>query len=260
MHDDQPTALPPEFFTQPLTARMLDDFAVCPHKFLLSFFATRSHDTHFRGAPAILHQALRQALIELYRLGGPAKCSIESVTAAFDRHWDGSLCKDSVEEERTRRTGLLLLEKYHADQAHAERVVIATDRRYEGEVGGQRFVAVADVCLEDAESTHIVRRFVSSRYPLSETELAKDISARLLFILAHDNTSAELHDRLRITYYALRQSRERPVLLSSEEVEYARRDILSRSARIHRETEFTPVKGKHCRWCRSQDRCPLWQR
>ena len=254
---DQPTPeqLPPEFYEQALTARMLDDFATCPRKFLLSFFVTREEGRHFRGGPAVLHQAIRQALLHSYKVGGPAKQPLADLLVAFERHWEGHLCADAVEEEQLHDQGLQMLRDYHAAHSAEQVIVEATDLRLTGKVGEQEFVAVADLVLRREPEGLEAYRFVTSRRPLSAKELPKDISAQLLWLLVKENLG-----KARVLYYALRQGQVREVALSPDEEEYLRRDLVSRAARVRREREFQPQKGRYCRWCRSRAKCPLWRR
>ncbi|MEN6546071.1 MAG: PD-(D/E)XK nuclease family protein [Armatimonadia bacterium] len=250
--------LPPEFHEQPLTARTLDDFALCPRKFLLAFFTPREQERRFRGGPAALHQAVRQALLDCYNLGGPAKVPLPALLDAFDTHWEGDLCTDSLEEEQLRDQGLLMLTEYHLDHVHDALEAAATDLRLEGSLGDQAFVAVADLVLQSGACRDYYR-FATSRHPLTGGELQKDLSAQLMWLLAHDQPM-EAGTNLRVLYYALRARRAYEVVLDAEQAEYARRDFASRAARLHREADFAPNKGKHCRWCRSKSRCPAWRR
>jgi CRISPR/Cas system-associated exonuclease Cas4 (RecB family) len=250
-----PEQLPGEFYEQPLTARMLDDFATCPRKFLLSFFATRKEERHFRGGPAALHRAVRQALVATYKLGGPGEVALEDLLGTFEQHWEGSLCADAVEEEQLHEQGLQMLRDYYEAHRTDEAEIVATDLRLTGRVGDQEFVAVADVVRSPGPERVEVYRFVTSRRPLGEAELAADISAQLLWLLAREHFAAP-----RVLYYALRQNRAREVVLSPDEEEYLRRDLASRAARIRREREFSPRQGRYCRWCRSRAKCPVWRR
>lgn len=162
---DDPQQLPPEFDEQPLTARMLADFALCPRKFLLSFFTSREAERHFRGGSAALHQAVREAVVSLYGLGGPGKGSREALLEAFEAHWDGSLCADALEEEQLHDQGRRMLDDYYADHVAAGGEVLGTDRRLAGEIEGQALVAVADLVLAPAPGEEQVLRLVTSRSP-----------------------------------------------------------------------------------------------
>lgn len=251
--------LPPEFHEQPLTARMLDDFATCPRKFLLSFFTTRDAERHFRGGSAALHQAVRGALLEVYGVGGPAKAGVQALLDAFEAHWEGDLCADALEEEQLHSQGRRMLQEYAEDHQAESAAVVGTDVRLTATLGDQTFVAVADLVLRSELGVLQYLRFTSSRSPLGPAELAKDVSARLLWLLAHDQQADDAGEPT-VSYYALRKRKAYEVVLSADEAEYARHDIISQVARIHREGEFDPRKGKYCRWCRSRARCPAWRR
>ena len=257
MQFEEPYQLPPEFRQQPLTARTLEDYALCPRKFLLSFFVGREEEHRFRGGPAALHQAGRQALMDCYNLGGPARCEPQVLLDSFEAHWQGELCADSLEEEQLHEQGPQMLRDYHADHCADDVEVVATDQRLEAMIGDQAFLAVADVVLRTAGVSPALQiiRFVTSRRPASEEELTEDLSAQLLWLLAREH-----YDDPEVLFHALRQRRAREVVLAPDREAYLRRDLASRAARLYREREFTPVKGKYCRWCRVGKRCPLWQR
>ena len=250
--------LPAEFHEQPLTARMLDDFALCPRKFLLSFFTTDQDERRLRGGAAVLHQAVRQALLDHYQFGGPARQPVAELLSAFERHWDGRRCADSLEEQQLHAAGLEMLAAYHAAHAAEAVTVLATDVRLTGQVAGREFVAVADLVTKPVAGEVAVTRFVTSRRPLSSAELATDISAQVLWLLATSRYGED--GAVRVLYYALRQGRAREVSLDAEQAAYLRQDLAARVGRIHREEEFAPRKGSYCRWCRSRSRCPLWRR
>lgn len=257
MAETEPRRLPREFRQQPLTARLLEDFALCPRKFLLSFFVTEQDQRRLRGGPATLHQAVRQALLALYQLGGPAQRPLDELRECFERHWDGSRCADALEEQQLYRAGHEMLERYHAAHVDDSRRLVAHDLRLTGTAGGQELVAVADLVLQGEGTDLDVIRFVTSRRPLSEAELAEDLSAQLLWLLVNQHFGG---DSSRVLYYALREGRSRPVVLDQGQVARLREDLAARVGRIHREEEFAPRKGPYCRWCRSRTGCPLWQR
>jgi len=261
MSAEEPYQLPPEFRQQPLSARVLEDYAVCPRKFLLSFFVNRDDERRFRGGPAALHDAVRKALMDCYNLGGPAATDLQVLLDGFEAHWQGDLCTDSVEEEQLHEQGLKLLRDYHEDHRERPVGVLATDQRREATIAGQAFVAVADVVLRLPDGTLEVIRFVTARRPLSEDELRTDLSAQLLWLLTQEASAwARTSWTRHVLFYSLRQRRAREIALTPDEAAAARRDLASRAARILRETDFTPIKGKYCRWCRVRNRCPLWQR
>lgn len=252
-----PERLPAEFRQQPLTARMLDDFSLCPRKFLLSFFATEQDERRLRGGPAMLHQAVRQTLLALYQMGGPAQRPLEELHRHFVQHWDGRRCADALEEQQLHRAGHEMLERYHTDCQGDHRTLVAHDLRLTATVARQEVVAVADLVLQGAGADLDVIRFVTSRRPLSGSELAEDTSAQLLWLLAREHFGGS---PVRAWYHALRQGRAREVVLDPAQAGRLQDELAARIGRIHREEEFAPRKGSYCRWCRSRARCPLWQR
>ena len=79
-----------------------------------------------------------------------------------------------------------MLEDYYADHVAAGGEVLGTDRRLAGEIEGQALVAVADLVL--APRAQVKSRSCAlspSRSPLGPAELAKDVSAQLLWLLAY---------------------------------------------------------------------------
>lgn len=260
MDQTAPDRLPPEFYQQPLTARMLGDFATCPRKFLLSFFTTDEEERRLRGGPATLHQAVRRALLDIYALGGPPAVTPEEVAERFAAHWEGRWCADAVEEMQLHRAGLEMLAAYRETHASDPARVVATDLRLTAQIGEQTYVAVADLVLAPEAGGTQVLRFVTSRQPASTAELRTELSAQLLWLLATTSLAAEGEPAPLVSFYALRQGRSREVALTPAEADHLRLDLASRAARMHRETAFDPRKGPYCRWCRSRPRCPLWRR
>ncbi len=284
MLPDEPYQLPPEFRQQPLAARALEDYALCPRRFLLSFFVGREEERRFHGGPAALHTAVRHALVECYGRGGPHLIPVEPLLDSFEAHWQGDLCADSIEEQQLHDQGRRMLQDYYDDHRGDTVEVVATDQRFEGAIEGQAFVAVADVVLQPHAGGPEVVRFVTARRPPDEDQLRADLSAQVLWLLAHerydtnsgsgDRVGASIPSRvgarvptrattdapLRILFHSLRQRLSHEVLLSPEEADLARRDLAARAARLYREHDFAPVKGSQCRYCRVRHRCPQWQR
>jgi hypothetical protein len=257
MTDLPPTSapLPPEFFDRPLSARVLDDFALCPRKFLLAHFTNPADDQRYRGGPAVLHQAVRQSIIDLWQAGGRPQMTASGLLDRFAAHWDGRLCSDAREEETLHQQGLLMLAEYYTSLEGETRLSLATDLRLTGAVGEARLVAVADLILQLPGGPPEAWRLVTSRHPLSASELQQNLSARLLWLLHRQTSEAG-----QLMVHALRPRRTTLVNLSPDDESYLRHDLQSRVARLRREREFAPHKGDHCRWCRSRPQCPAWPR
>lgn len=262
MLPDEPYQLPPEFHEQPLAAGVLGDYVLCPRRFLLSFFVSRDEERRFRGGPAALHEAVREALVDCYNLGGPHATDAAALRDSFLAHWQGELCADSVEEQQLHDQGLQMLQDYHDAQRGRPVEVLATARRMEASLEGQAYVAVADVVLRPPGEAVQVVRFVTARQPLPAEKLAEDLGARLLWLLAHETGAGGVApgEPPRVLFHALRRREAQEVVLPPEAVTRFRRELASHAARLHREHEFAPVKGKHCRRCRVRNRCPAWQR
>jgi len=256
---DDSLSLPNGFFDRALTARQLSDFAECPHKFLLSHFVDRQATRRFLGGPAVLHHALRGAITELYREGMSPEGAERSLQELFEGLWEGDLCADTMEEESLRRQGLQILSDFAADWVVDNPTALHADLSLDGEVDSVKFAAVADLVFRPENEGGPLRviRAISSRRPPTRAELAQDISAGLLLLLAGEHFAPQV---VEVSYYCLRPRKLRGVDMTTEQLDYLRRDLVSRVARIRRERRFAPRKGKYCRWCRARGWCEIWKR
>jgi len=251
-----------------LTARNLEDFALCPQKYLLSFFTTRAQSRRFIGGPAALHRALRSALIQMYRTGGPQQIVQSTLLQFFEDNWEGGLCADSLEEEQLHSEGIEILQAYyeaHKDQADR---TIACEMRFEGEIAGHRFVAVADRVEQADDGIVTLLRYKSSRRPPGPAELAQDISAGLLLMLgqahfADEDLSGEAaltaQARCQVAVYALRPGRLVVAPINESGLACLREQTINLAEQVRQTQDFSTNKGRHCRWCRSRGQCPAWQ-
>ena len=111
-----------------LTARNLQDFELCPQKYLLSLSVALAEARQFIGGPATLQWAVRGTLIDCYRRGGPQQLSRPNLLDLFEQHWKGELCADSLEESQLHSRGIRLLTDYHQAHHQAPNQTIAGDR------------------------------------------------------------------------------------------------------------------------------------
>lgn len=251
--------LPDGFWERPLTARQLEDFARCPHKFLLSQFIQRQDTRRFLGGPAALHHALRTAIVQFYQQRGSVQNAENVLLDLFEDAWDGSLCSDSMEEEGLHRQGRQIVAEFAGDWVSQRHQVLHTDLQLTGKLGGGVFSAVADLVFGPDEGSSPVQvvRLNSSRRPPSETQLAEDVSAGLLLLL----TTKRFAPRpVEVGYYCLRPGRLNAVQLTFEGLEHVRDTLSARVSLMRREIDFEPRKGSHCRWCRVRGRCVAWKR
>ena len=250
---DEQVIEPLDLPERPLTARNLADWRECPQKFLLSYFVSRAESRRFIGGPAALHQALREALVECYRLGGPDRLPLDQLLAGFEAAWDGSLCADSLEEEQLHGRGVEMLESYHAKHQRDQPEMMQADLRMQVELGVHEFVAVADVILREADGGINALRWLSTRRPPSAEEMMVSLSWGLLFIA----TQHKFADQdVSVTMYSLRRDSGHRVRFEEDEAARIERRATRIADRIRVATEFPTVTGKHCRWCRSRGRCP----
>ncbi|MGD9495271.1 MAG: PD-(D/E)XK nuclease family protein [Armatimonadota bacterium] len=237
---------------RPLTARNLADFTLCPHKFLLSWFVSREETRRFLGGPATLHQAVRQALVDCYRLGGPREMPLERLVASFEESWDGSACADSLEEEQLHAQGTKMLRDYHAAQRERAAAVVDADVRMEIALGDHSFVAVADAVLREDDGGINALRWLTTRRPPSLGELAQSPAWALLYACVREHFPGE---DVSVTMYSLRRGSGHRVRFAADELQPLLRRLTRVADRIRVATDFPPVTGEHCRWCRARGRC-----
>lgn len=252
--DDAPEIVEPiDLPERPFTARNLADYHQCPQKFLLSWFVPREETRRFLGGPATLQQALRQALVDCYRLGGPAAVDPQRLEAVFEDAWDGSACADSLEEEQLHAQGLRMLREYLASVARRSVEVLEVDLRMEIERGGHRFVSVADAVLREPDGGVNALRWLSTRRPPSVNDISDSTGWGLLFACVEEHFPGE---DVSVTMYSLRRGSGHRVRFNDEELEALVRRATRVADRIRVATEFPCVTGAHCRWCRARSRCP----
>jgi hypothetical protein len=251
--------LPEGFFDRPLTAREVEDFALCPRRFLLSQFVSREETRRFLGGPAVMHNALRGSIVRLYREGNPQENAEAKLLESFDDLWEGELCADSVEEERLAAQGRRILSEFAAEFVAERPAALAADMSLTGELRGVSMVAVADLVFAPAGEGQpvLVVRLNSRGRPPGRGELSKELSAGVLLLLAGQHFAPE---EVKVGYYCLRPGKLVEVSMSDDEMAHLQHVVSSRVKRMRRETEFAPRKGKHCRWCRVRSRCEIWRR
>ena len=241
---------------RPLTARNLEDYALCPQKFLLSFFTPRGQAERFRGGPAALQQAVRAALVECYRQGGPPAVPAERLLAGFEAAWEGSLCADTLEEEQLHAQGRRMLSEYHA-QHQAEPVrAIANDLRLEAGIGEHRFVAVADRVDEAEGGLLTLLRYRTAREVPGPRALGREASVALLLL----GGEAHFARPAQVGVCAVRRGQLVLAEISdAQRTEWEAR--LAAQAEALRQARAYPTRvGRHCQVCRSRAQCPAWAR
>ena len=238
--------------TRALTARDLEDFGVCPRKFLLAATASRDETQGLLGGPAMLTRAVRNTLHEALAPGSAG--TVAEALARFEAHFEGRYCADSREEDELADLGRRVLREVLS--ASAERDVLATNVLYEGEIDGERFQASADLLLRTDSGLELVR-FTLSRKAPTPAELGQNPGTVILHDLA---TPAHPGEAITIVIEALRAGARVVASLGDGRLEATREALLRRARTLRAASEFGAVKGSHCRWCRSQRRCPEWRR
>ena len=240
---------------RPLTARNLRDFELCPQKYLLSLSVAPAEARQFIGGPAALQSAVRGALIDCYRRGGPQELSQQNLLDLFEQHWKGELCADSLEESQLHSRGTKLLTDYYQAHHQAPNQTIAGDLRLVGEITDHNFVAVADRVDRDESGVITLLRYNTSASPPGPGTLAKDISAGLLLLLGSQHYTAE---QCQTAIYALRPQRLIVADIDPDQRQRLREQITALADEVQSAQDFPTQKGQHCRWCRSRAQCPAW--
>ncbi len=238
-----------------LTARNLEDFRLCPQKYLLSLSIRPADTRKFIGGPAVLHRATRAALVECYRNGGPQELALATLLESFEENWEGRLCADSLEESQLHARGIEMLTHYY--QAHHDQPnqTIAVGLRLSGEIEGHEFVAVADRVDQDESGLITLLRYKSGSSPPGAKTLAKDISAGLLLLLGSMHYAPQ---QCQSAIYALRRGRLTVADIDEVQRTRLRQQVVALAAQAHCAQEFPTNQGQHCRWCRSRADCPAW--
>ena len=247
------TALPEGFFDRPLTGRQLSDFSECPRRFLLSQFVSEKEERRYRGAAAVLHQGLRDAIVGFYQAGKGAADAARELRTLFERHFEGALCADAIEESRTRSRGLKSLDEFARAWVPEHPTAREADLRLAVTIDGQAFASSADLLFADNAGTTVIR--LNSRRPApSAADLLSEPSAVLLALAASELEGDKLQC---VGYYSLSECRLIPLEIAPDQIDYVRRDLVSVAARMRRETQFAARKGRQCRWCGARGRCEV---
>ncbi len=245
----------PDKLQRRLTARNLADFRLCPQKYLLSVLVTPTDTRKFIGGPAVLHRAMRQALVNCYQRGGPQEVPVETLLELFEQNWEGNLCADSLEETLLHARGIETLTAYyqaHHDQANQ---TIAVDLPLNDTIEGHEFVAVADRVDRDESGLITLLRYKSGSSLPGPGALGKDVSAGLLLLLGTRHYAPQ---PCQTAIYALRRSRLTTADIDEAQLERLRQQIVTLASELRSAEEFPVRKGQHCRWCRSRAQCPAW--
>jgi hypothetical protein len=232
----------------------LGDFALCPQKFLLSFFVSRQASERFLGGSAALQEGVRAALIEGYREGGPGAISAERLGELFEQNWEGRLCADSLEEEQLHRQGREMLLRYHAAHLEETARTVALDLRMEADLGEHRFVAVVDRALEEPDGPLTLLRYRTTRQAPGPGQMAQDPSLAVLLLVgeAHFDRPAQA------AIYALRAARLVIADLGAAQRQTWREQLTAQATAIRRARDYPTIVGRHCSVCRCRSLCPAW--
>lgn len=242
---------------QPLTAKALEAYRLCPMKYRLyrlggpATAAARRVD-----AARALHAAIRQSLNQCYRMGGPQRVPVESLIEAFTDSFDGSASADSREEEEYRSTGVRLLTEYHEDHRGDPPAQVAVDVRLAAAIGGSPFEARADRRQYSADRPAAFVVYTTARRPASENALQADLQTAILQMLAQQAEGREVVVEL----HALRKRRSLDATKPPDVLDDLRQRVTALAAAVAEATDYPTVRARHCRWCHARGVCPEWAR
>lgn len=239
---------------RPLTARNLADYALCPQKFLLSFFVSRAAYEHFQGGSAALQHAARAALLDCYRQGGPAQVSVTQLLEWFEQHWEGTLCADGLEEEQLHRRGQEMLRRYHQAQTADSASTVALDLRMEADLGEHRFVSVVDYARRAQDQPLTLLRFRTTRQVPGPRKLGQEASIALMLLVGE----AHFGEPAQAGVYGLHPGKLVVAELGEGERAAWREQFRQQATTIRRARDYPTVVGRHCSVCRCRSLCPYW--
>ena len=151
---------------------------------------------------------------------------------------------------------LEMLRQYHETHAGERVRAIASDLRMEAEIGGHRFVAVADRVDEELDGALTLVRYKTTRRLPGPGELAQDLSAKLLWRVGEQHFGRPV----RVAVEALRPGKVIVADFPPGAGTETERSLVSQAQEIRGVTDYPTRKGKHCRHCRSRARCSAWER
>jgi RecB family exonuclease len=242
---------------EPLTAKVLEAYSLCPMKCRLYHLGDPSHGMARRvDAARALHAAVKRALDECYRAGGPRAAPVARLAESFVACFEGRACADSREEEEYRAAGLGMLRDYHGDHLGDEATGVTVDVLLRGELEGRPFQAQADRREVRADGRLVYLRYTTARRPPTESALEADLQTGLLQLLAQQAEGRPVT----IEVHALRTRRTLLATKPADPLEAARLQILALARAVREAQDFPTVRSRHCRWCHARGVCPAWSR
>jgi len=241
----------------PLTASLLEAFALCPMKFhLYRLGGADTGATRRVDAARALHAAAKHALDECYRAGGPRAYPVERLCADFTAAFEGRACADSREEEQQRTTGLRVLTEYHAGHLDDAIEGVRVDVTLEGALGQWNWRAPADRREGRPDGSVAYVRYSTARRPPTPGELAEDLRTGLLQLLAEAAEGRPVE----IEVHALRSQRALDATKRPDQLAEIERQLTTSAAAALALDDPAALKGRHCRWCHVRGVCPAWAR
>jgi hypothetical protein len=215
--------------------------------------STTGEARHVDAARA-LHAAVKHALDECYRMGGPAEFPLDRLRERFIDAFDGTACADSREEDECRDAGTSIVERYHAARIEDLPLVAEVDVPIRGEIGGWLFDAHANRREERTDDSIAFIILTTARRPPTEGPSQDDLRTGILQLVAEDRE----HRPVEVELHALRSGRVYDATKPPRELE----GIVDRVSALAQVINETPsdaaVRGKHCRWCHARGVCPEW--
>jgi RecB family exonuclease len=242
---------------RPFTARMLEAYGLCPMKWRLYRLGDPSRGVARRvDAARALHAAVKRALDECYRVGGPALLPSERLLEAFLACFDGKACADSREEDEHRQAGLVMLRGYHEDHVADEVASVEVEVTLAGPIGEHPFEARADRREVRPDGRIVFVLYTTARRPATEGTLERDLQTGVLQLLGEQREGRPVT----IEVHALRTRRALIATKPADPLEEVRRHLVALATAATEAEEFPTVRGRHCRWCHARGVCPEWDR
>jgi len=242
---------------RPFTAKMLEAYGLCPMKCRLYPLGDPSRGVARRvDAARALHAAVKRALDDCYRVGGPPALPSERLLEVFRSCFDGKACADSREEDECREAGVVMLRNYHADHVDDDVASVEVDVALAGRIEDHPFQARAERREVRPDGRIVFVLYTTARRPPTEGVLEQDLRTGVLQLLGEQAEGRPVT----IEVHALRTRRTLIATKPADPLEEVRRRLVALATAVTEAEAFPTVRGRHCRWCHARGVCPEWGR
>ena len=241
---------PPVFEPLELSASAVDNYGMCPQKFL---FASRwsirggAHGTLTFGN--VMHLTVNEFLKGLKL---KPKFPFDDVELVYRREWSSSGFQDEYQEEQYKKEGLEQLRAFHGTTLASPPDVLAQEKRFELPMAGNivvtgRIDQVNRLASGDAE----IVDYKTGR-PRTTDHARKSLQLSLYAIAAREVLEVE---PARMVFYNLATNEAVATTRTEKQLEETRTQVAEAAANI-RAGNFTATPGFHCRSCDYRPICP----